>query len=276
MSSVLAIDGLVAGYGSARVLNGVDAEVEEGEVAVILGANGVGKTTTLRAVSGFLRPWAGQVRLDGRPLGRVTPERVVRLGVGVVPEPPGVFRDMSVLDVLRVGAFSLPDRRAGDERLSWVLRAFPLLAERRAQRAGSLSGGEQRQLAVARAMMGRPRLLLVDEVSMGLSPTMVTTIFDLLDRLRREEGITVLMVEQNVSALDVADRAYVMEKGRIVQEARGAELRRARAGAARAYLGAGAASSPEETTGPEAATVTTTKRAPRRAPAGAAASKARR
>ena len=241
MSSMLRLENVEAGYGSAAVLHGVNIEVEQGEIAVILGANGVGKTTTLRAITGLIRPWRGTVEFEGRRLGRMRPEEVVRLGIGVVPESPGVFRDMSVKDNLRVGGFALgPDRAAVESRLREVLDFFPLLAERQSQLAGSLSGGEQRTLAVARALMGSPRLLLVDEASMGLSPTMVAMVFHLMDRIRNQ-GVTVCMVEQNVSALDVADRAYVMEKGRVVHEARGRELGQMRSEVASAYLGPAAA-----------------------------------
>ena len=239
MSSLLRLEGVVAGYGSAQVLSGVSFEVPEGEIAVILGANGVGKTTTLRTISGLLRAWAGEIVFAGKPIGKSEPESVVRLGIATVPEPPGVFRDMSVFDNLRVGTFALGrDQARADRRVAEVMEAFPLLSERRAQMAGSLSGGEQRVLAVARAMMSDPRLLLVDEVSMGLSPTMVANVFRILDRLRREEGVTICMVEQNISALDIADCAYVMEKGRVVHQARGKELARTREEAVRAYLGA--------------------------------------
>lgn len=237
VSSLLRLSHVIAGYGSAMVLHGVELDIAEGELAVILGANGVGKTTTLRTVSGLLRAWKGTVEFDGRRLDRMSAENIVRLGVGLVPEPPAIFRDLTVLDNLRVGAYGVGrDRRMIEERMEEVFDTFPIVAERRDQLAGRLSGGEQRMLALGRALMARPRMLLVDEISMGLSPQMVSTVLRLLTGLR-ERGITICMVEQNISALTVADRAFVMEKGRVVHEAHGAELRRTRDEAARAYLG---------------------------------------
>ena len=236
MAEMLRLDDVVAGYGSASVLHGVSLAVDEGELAVILGANGAGKTTTLRAVVGLIRPWSGAITFDGQLLGRTAAEHLVRERMGIVPEPPAVFRDMPVLENLRVGGFALGRNRADvEQRIEELFGSFPRLRERSRQLAGSLSGGEQRLLAVARALMGRPRLLLVDEVSMGLSPTAVADVFRLMGRLR-DEGVTVCMVEQNVSALEVADRAYVMEKGRIVHEERG-DLSTVRAEVTKAYLG---------------------------------------
>ena len=238
MSELLMLDEVVGGYGSARVLNGVTLQVGVGEVAVILGANGVGKTTTLRSISGLRRIWSGQITFDDKRIGRIGPEKLVRMGIATVPEAPGVFRDMSVVNNLRVGGFALVGgARALSERIDWAVASFPILGRRKDQIAGSLSGGEQRMLAVARAMIARPRLLLVDEASMGLAPTMVASVFAVLAKLRREEGVAVCIVEQNVSALDVADRAYVMEKGRIVHHAAGEAIARARSQAVRAYLG---------------------------------------
>ncbi|MEX2557735.1 MAG: ABC transporter ATP-binding protein [Actinomycetota bacterium] len=241
MSSLLRLSHVIAGYGSATVLHGVEFDVSEGEVAVILGANGVGKTTTLRTVSGLLRPWKGTVEFDGHRLDRMSPEKIVGLGVGLVPEPPAIFRDLTAFDNLRVGAYRLgSDRRTFERRVEDVFATFPIVAERRDQLAGRLSGGEQRMLALGRALMAAPRMLLVDEVSMGLSPQMVSNVFRLLAGLR-SRGITICMVEQNISALSIADRAYVMEKGRVVHEAQGADLERTRDEVAGAYLGRSAA-----------------------------------
>ena len=234
----LLLSGVVAGYGTVPVLHGVDVEVAEGEVAVILGANGAGKSTVLQTVAGFLRPWKGSITLDGKELGRLRPEHVVRLGVGVVPPAPGVFRDLSIVDNLRVGGFALGrDRRRVERRVEEILADLPQFAGRLGQLAGRLSGGEQRLLAVARALMGAPRLLLVDEASMGLSPAMFTGVLRMLDRVRRE-GVTLCLVEQNQAALDIADRAYVIAKGRVVHRAEGrAALASVRAAATEAYLG---------------------------------------
>ena len=236
MSSVLELTDVRAGYGSAEVLHGVSVTVDEGEVAVILGANGVGKTTMLRCVAGLLRPWSGGIRFNGKVVDRMSAEKIVRLGVGMVPGPPGIFRDMSVIENLKVGSFALPKGRNSDERLELILQTFPILNQRRTQTAGSLSGGEQRMLAIARSLMSEPTLLLVDEPSMGLSPAMVSNVLRLLDEVRRG-GLTVLMAEQNVGALDIADRAYIIEKGRVAREDKGAALAQTRADLARAYLG---------------------------------------
>lgn len=236
----LRLAGVVAGYGSVPVLHGVDVEVGDGEAAVILGANGAGKTTVLQTVAGFLRPRQGTVTFDGQELGGLRPEQIVRLGVGVVPPAPGVFRDLSIVDNLRVGGFALGrDRKRVERRLEELLADMPDFARRLGQAAGRLSGGEQRLLAITRALMGEPRLLLVDEASMGLSPATFSSVLRMLDRVRRE-GVTLCLVEQNQAALDIADRAYVIAKGRVVHAARGDELASVRAAATDAYLGAGA------------------------------------
>lgn len=236
MSSMLELTDVRAGYGSAEVLHSVSVTVDEGEVAVILGANGVGKTTMLRCVAGLLRPWSGRIAFNGKVVDRMNAEKIVRLGLGMVPGPPGIFRDMTVIDNLRVGSFALAKGKNSNARLELVLQTFPILNQRRTQRAGSLSGGEQRMLAIARSLMSEPTLLLVDEPSMGLSPAMVSNVLRLLDEVRRG-GVTILMAEQNVGALDIADRAYVIEKGRVAREDRGAALQQTRADLARAYLG---------------------------------------
>lgn len=238
MSELLTVFDVVAGYNGTPVLHGLELEVASGEIVVLLGANGVGKTTTLRTITGLVRPTRGSIRLGERDIHHLGAEAIVRLGVGLVPEPPGVFRDMTVLDNLRVGAFGLGrvSRKETDERITKVLETFPPLRKRPQQAAGSLSGGEQRMLAVARALMGDPSLLCVDEASMGLSPVMVSEVLDLISRVR-EQGVTICMVEQNASALDIADRAYVIEKGRVVHTASGRELRRTREEVTRAYLG---------------------------------------
>lgn len=238
MSDLLVLDDVVAGYGHAPVLHGVQLAVREGEIAVVLGGNGVGKTTTLRTTVGLLRPWRGSVTFDGRRMNGLNPERWIRAGVGFVPEPPGVFEDMPVLQNLRVGGFALTlGRRQVEERVEELFETFPKLRERADQRAGSLSGGERRVLAIARALMGRPRLLLVDEASMGLSPTAIAAVLDLMTRLR-DQRMTLCMVEQHIGALDIADHAYLMEKGRIAHDAHG-DLSDLRAAVTRTYLGGG-------------------------------------
>jgi branched-chain amino acid transport system ATP-binding protein len=236
LSSVLELTDVRAGYGSAEVLHGISITVDEGEVAVILGANGVGKTTMLRCVAGLLRPWSGRISFNGKVVDRMGAEKIVRLGLGMVPGPPGIFRDMTVIDNLRVGSFALAKGKKADTQLERILQAFPILNQRRTQTAGSLSGGEQRMLAIARSLMSEPTLLLVDEPSMGLSPAMVSNVLRLLNEVRKE-GVTIFMAEQNVGALDIADRAYVIEKGRVAREDRGDALAQTRADLARAYLG---------------------------------------
>ena len=238
MPELLRVDDLRAGYGSAAVLHGVELSVAEAELVVLLGANGVGKTTTLSAIAGIVRPWSGRVALHGRPIDRLSTEQIIRLGLGMVPAPPGIFRELSVADNLRAGATA--SRRHEGRMLDDVASTFPILRERLMQRAGSLSGGEQRMLAIARALMGEPRLLLVDEASMGLSPAMVSITFGMLDRIR-ERGVGILMAEQNVGAIDIADRAYVLEKGRIVRHDEGEALSGTRTALAGTYLGGAAA-----------------------------------
>ena len=221
-----------ARYGEARALDGVDLRVEQGEVVALLGANGAGKTTTLRAVSGTVRR-SGDVRLDGRILP-ARPWRVARAGVAHVPEGRGTFADLSVRDNLRLGAYT---RREGDEELAYVTELFPWLERRWAQAAGTLSGGEQQMLALARAVMQRPRLLLLDEPSLGLAPRIVSELFRVVRRLNEEQGMAVLLVEQNAAAaLGVASRAYVLETGRVVLEG-ASETLRADDAVRRSYLG---------------------------------------
>lgn len=236
--AVLDVDSVISGYGSSPVLHGLSLEARRGHITVVLGANGVGKTTALRTVAGTVPTWQGTIVFDGRAVHGLGPEARVRLGIGTVPEAPGVFRNLSVADNLAIGALSTGVRR----RLAAALRdevfdTFSVLAKRAHQIAGSLSGGEQRMLAIARALMGRPRLLLVDEASMGLAPSMVREVLGMLRGLR-DNGLSVCMVEQDLSALEIADRAYVVAQGQVVQRAETGDLERLRDEAARLYLGA--------------------------------------
>lgn len=222
MAPLLALRDVHARYGPVRALHGVTLDVEEGEIVALLGANGAGKTTTLRAVSGMVHR-EGTIEFDGRSLGHSGPENVARLGIAHVPEGRGTFSELTVWENLRLGAITRRGPLNGD--LKRVLGFFPWLDNRRAQQAGTLSGGEQQMLALARAMMQRPRLLLVDEPSLGLAPLVVTEIFRILRDLNEEEGLTVLLVEQNArNSLATANRAFVLETGRVAFGGPSAEL----------------------------------------------------
>jgi branched-chain amino acid transport system ATP-binding protein len=236
MAALLSVRDLEARYGDTRVLRGVTFEVAEGGITTILGANGAGKTTTLRAVCGMVKT-GGEISLGGRRIeGRPT-ESIVRLGVAHVPEGRGTFVQLTVQENLRLGAYARRDPANLNQDIERVCRYFPVLAERRQQVAGTLSGGEQQMLAVARALMLRPKLLLLDEPSLGLAPLVVREIFRIIRTINREERVSVLLVEQNASlALGLADHAYLMETGSVVMSGPAAELRQNDA-IRRAYLG---------------------------------------
>jgi branched-chain amino acid transport system ATP-binding protein len=211
---MLQVENLHVGYGQVEVLHGIDFTVRRGEIAVVLGANGAGKTTTMRAISGTL-PRRGKIYLDGHDITRSSPADIVRCGVAQVPQGRGTFSELSVEDNLRTGAYIRKDDIGAD--LDRWYEVFPRLSERRWQKAGSLSGGEQQMLAIARALMSRPRLLLCDEPSLGLAPIIVQEMFAILERLNKEEGTSVLLVEQNANlAIEISHRAYLLETGRIV------------------------------------------------------------
>jgi branched-chain amino acid transport system ATP-binding protein len=212
-------------YGNIRALRGVSLRVAEGELVALIGSNGAGKTTTLRTISGLLRPTEGTITFEGAEISRAPTDRIVALGISHCPEGRHIFGSLSVADNLRLGAVSRSDATAVAEDLEMVFELFPILKERTGQAGGTLSGGEQQMLAIGRALMSRPRLLLLDEPSLGLAPLMVQRIFDTIAELKRQ-GRTILLVEQNVhQALDVADRAYVMETGRITLDGPADELR---------------------------------------------------
>jgi branched-chain amino acid transport system ATP-binding protein len=234
--SLLEVEGLEAGYGDLVVLRDVSFAVEEGQVAAILGPNGAGKTTTLRAVSGILRP-SGHVTFDGHDLVGRKPEAIAKLGVAHVPEGRGTFAELSVEDNLRVGAYLRRDAGGVREDLDRCFGYFPRLGERRADAAGNLSGGEQQMLAVARGLMLRPRLILLDEPSLGLAPVLTKELFRILAEIAREQNTTMLVVEQNANlVLGLADYAYVLEAGQIVLDG-DAEQMRGEEAVRHAYLG---------------------------------------
>ncbi|OGI46485.1 MAG: ABC transporter ATP-binding protein [Candidatus Muproteobacteria bacterium RBG_16_65_34] len=227
---------LKVAYGAVTAVKGVDLSVQGGELVCLIGANGAGKTTTLKALAGMLAPAGGSIQYEGRAITRLPSYERVGLGIALVPEGRGVFGRLSVFENLLLGAYARRDRRAIAQDLERVQALFPRLAERRAQSAGTLSGGEQQMLAIARALMSRPRLLLLDEPSMGLAPLLVQKIFATIKKIAAE-GVTLLLVEQNARlALEVSDRGYVMESGRIVL-ADTAQSLLANPDVRRAYLG---------------------------------------
>jgi branched-chain amino acid transport system ATP-binding protein len=225
-----------ARYGQIKALHGVSLVVEEGEVVAILGANGAGKTTTLRAVSGLVRR-NGEIRFEGRSLSRARPEGIARAGVAHVPEGRRIFGELSVADNVRMGAYARVSRRDVQRETDRVFEYFPWMRERLDQQAGTLSGGEQQMLALARALVSRPRLLMLDEPSLGLAPTVVAELFRIVALLNKEEKLTVLVVEQNAQiALEVSDHAYVLEVGRVAVAGTSDELK-AHEGVRKSYLG---------------------------------------
>jgi branched-chain amino acid transport system ATP-binding protein len=222
--ALLELGGVQAAYGPIRALHGVDLQVEAGSIVALLGANGAGKTTTLRAISGMVKT-TGRVRFDGRDILNRTPEDVARLGVAHVPEGRGTLAQLTVWENLQMGAYVRRDRGRIKQDLQRVAAYFPWIEQRRQQLAALLSGGEQQMLAIARALMLRPRLLLLDEPSLGLAPIVVREIFAMVATINREEGLTVLVVEQNANlALQIAGQAYLLEVGRVVLEGRSDEL----------------------------------------------------
>jgi branched-chain amino acid transport system ATP-binding protein len=222
-SLLLEVDDLVAGYGPLRVLHGISLSVERGELVTLLGANGAGKTTTLRALSALIKA-KGTVRFNGKSILGRSPESILTAGIAHVPQGRGTFPNLSVEENLRIGAATRPKRERTQDVEEWY-RFFPRLGERHAQLAGNLSGGEQQMLAVARAMMARPQLLLLDEPSLGLAPNLTASLFERLSAIKQERGTAMLVVEQNVNiALRHADRAYVLESGEISLSGPAADL----------------------------------------------------
>jgi branched-chain amino acid transport system ATP-binding protein len=224
--TLLEAENLEAHYGSTKVLHGLGFAVEAGGITAILGANGAGKTTTLRAVCGMVKT-AGTLRFEGRRIDGKPTEEIVRLGIAHTPEGRGTFMDLTVQENLRLGAYVRKDRGAIAGDFERVFQYFPVLGQRQGQQAGTLSGGEQQMLAVARALMSRPRLLLLDEPSLGLAPILTREIFRIVRSINKEEGVSVLLVEQNAAmALELADHAYLLETGRVVMSGPSADLQR--------------------------------------------------
>ena len=222
---MLEVRDLQVSYGPIAAVKGIDLDVQEGELVALLGANGAGKSSALLAIAGALPGRRGRVRFEDREVSGLSPEAIVRLGIAMVPETRDIFPDLTVMDNLRLGGFILRrDPAAFRQELDRLMALFPILAERADQAGGTLSGGEQQQLAIARSLMARPRLLLLDEPSLGLAPLIVERIFALIDELRRR-GLTILLVEQNAGqALGAADRAYVLSQGRIAAAGTAAEI----------------------------------------------------
>jgi branched-chain amino acid transport system ATP-binding protein len=221
---MLEIEKLNFAYGDLKVLWDVDLSVKDGEIVTVVGANGAGKSTILKNVSRLVRPGSGSIRLDGEDLVRLPSHRVVEMGVVQVPEARRIFPEMTVVENLRMGSFVKATRKDREKNMERVFSLFPRLAERKGQLGGTMSGGEQQMLAIARGLMGNPKVLLMDEPSLGLSPLLVKSIFEIIKEINRQ-GTTILLVEQNVyQSLRISHRAYVLETGRVVMSGAGAEL----------------------------------------------------
>ena len=233
---MLRIENLKVNYGMIEAIKGISFSVGDGEIVTLIGANGAGKTTTMHTISGLIRPAAGSIFLDDRDLVKVPPHEIVKMGLAQVPEGRRVFAEQTVEENLLLGAYFRKDKAAVRKELEHVYELFPRLLERKKQRAGTLSGGEQQMLAMGRALMSKPKIMLLDEPSMGLSPLLVREIFRIIGDINKE-GTTVLLVEQNARiALGIADRGYVLETGKIIKEGTGEELLADEA-VQKAYLG---------------------------------------
>ncbi len=223
MNPILKIKDLNVSYGSIHAIKGISFSVMQGEIVSLIGANGAGKTTTLKAISGLL-PFKGLIELEGRNLSGTKPHQIVQMGLSQAPEGRGIFAPLTVKENLEMGAYHRSDGKIGDD-MEYCLKLFPRLKERLKQVAGTLSGGEQQMVAIARSLMARPRLLMLDEPSLGLAPQIVSQIFSIIKRINSEDGVTLLLVEQNARmALKIAHRAYVIETGQIKLEGKGVDL----------------------------------------------------
>ncbi|MEA2076353.1 MAG: ABC transporter ATP-binding protein [Euryarchaeota archaeon] len=221
---MLKIKGLNVFYDKVQVLWDVSFNVKEGEVVTLLGSNGAGKSTTVKTIQGLLKPRSGSIRFTDKSIDGLPAYKIVGEGVALVPEGREIFPKMSVLENLILGAYVSRAKNLREDNLEWVLSLFPKLEERKKQLAGTMSGGEQQMLAIARALMSKPKLMMLDEPSLGLAPVIVLQVFEIIEKLK-EEGVTVLLVEQNIHhALEISDRAYIMEKGRIILEGEGSDL----------------------------------------------------
>lgn len=221
---MLKVENVNAYYGDLQALWGVSLEINDGELVALVGPNGAGKTTTLKVITGLLQFASGGINFNNHDLYRTPPHKIVELGISQVPEGGRVFAGMTVLENLELGAFVSAARKVKDQSLKWVFEIFPRLEERKNQQAGTLSGGERQMLAIARALMSKPKLLMLDEPSFGLAPILVQQMFEMIEEINKQ-GVTVLLVEQNVrAALELAQRAYVVENGRIVGEGKGDSL----------------------------------------------------
>ena len=233
---MLKIDNLVVAYGGIEALKGISLEVEEGKIVTLIGANGAGKSTTLRSIMGLVKPRQGSISYMGKNLLEMKTQDMVKHGIALVPEGRRVFANLSVLENLKIGAFARNDEKGIKEDMEWVYSLFPRLKERTWQLSGTLSGGEQQMLAVGRALMSRPKLMMMDEPSLGLAPLIVKDIFNIIKEVNKQ-GVTILLIEQNANAaLHIADTGYVMETGRITMKGTGAELL-ANPDVKKAYLG---------------------------------------
>ena len=214
---MLEIKNLVAGYGAIAALQGISVSVKPGSIVTLIGANGAGKTTTLKTISGLLKPKSGEILYDGKNIAGLPPHQIVKLHLSHVPEGRMIFANLTVLENLQLGAYLQPDKKVVQRELEHVFSLFPRLSEREKQIAGTLSGGEQQMLAIGRALMSKPKLLLLDEPSLGLAPLLVKTIFEKIVEINRQQGLTILLVEQNANlALEVSSFAYVLETGKII------------------------------------------------------------
>jgi len=234
---MLTISQLSVSYGEAVAIRDVNVQVDDGQIVTIIGSNGAGKTTLVNTVAGILKPREGEVLLDGKVLTKVSAHKVSDLGVVIVPEGRRLFTKLSVFENLQMGAYPLRARKDAKQTLEWVYEVFPRLAERRRQMAGTLSGGEQQMVAIGRALMAKPKILLLDEPSLGLAPIIVTGIFEVIQKINAEAGVTILLVEQNANkALSVANYAYVLQEGHIVKDGT-PEVLKADNSIQKAYLG---------------------------------------